>query len=136
MATPWVNVEAIGSYFASLSDPRPTRNRKPLLGDSVGIAACSLVCGCDGPTAIRRWATNRLDGPAEFPPLPEGIPSRGCIRRLLLALQPEAFGRVSGSGSPTPCRPLTTARPGWSPSTARPAGGPTTRRTASARRTS
>src|SRR5262245_4789729 len=28
MTTKWVNVEAIGSYFQSLSDPRHTRNRK------------------------------------------------------------------------------------------------------------
>jgi len=91
MATPWVNVESIGSYFESLSDPRHTRNRKHLLGDIVVIAVCGLVCGCDGPTAIHRWAANRLDWLAEFLSLPEGIPSRDCIRRLLLALQPEAF---------------------------------------------
>ena len=91
MATAWVNVEAIGSYFESLSDPRHTRNRKHLLGDIVVIAVCGLVCGCDGPTAIHRWAANRLDWLAQFLTLPEGIPSRDCIRRLLLALQPQAF---------------------------------------------
>ena len=32
MATKLVNVESIGSYFESLSDPRHTRNRKHLLG--------------------------------------------------------------------------------------------------------
>jgi hypothetical protein len=31
MATKWVNVESIGSYFESLSDPRHMRNRKHLL---------------------------------------------------------------------------------------------------------
>src|SRR5438876_410853 len=35
MTTKWVNVEAIGSYFESLSDPRHTRNRKHLLLDVV-----------------------------------------------------------------------------------------------------
>ena len=30
MATKWVNVESIGSYFESLSDPRHFRNRKHL----------------------------------------------------------------------------------------------------------
>jgi predicted transposase YbfD/YdcC len=93
MPTPWVNVEAIGSYFESLSDPRHTRNRKHLLGDIVVIAVCALVCGCDGPTAIHRWAVNRLDWLSQFLALPEGIPSRDCIRRLLMALQPEAFQR-------------------------------------------
>lgn len=35
MATHWVNVKSIGSFFASLSDPRHTRNRKHRLLDIV-----------------------------------------------------------------------------------------------------
>ena len=64
MATKLVNVESIGSYFESLSDPRHTRNRKHLLVDIVVIAVCGIVCGCDGPTAIHRWAVEspRLAG--------------------------------------------------------------------------
>src|SRR5947209_2854540 len=89
MATKWVNVEAIGSYFESLSDPRHTRNRKHLLVDIVVIA----VCGCDGPTAIHRWAANRRGWLGQSLALPNGIPSRDCIRRLLMALKPEAFQR-------------------------------------------
>jgi len=91
MPTKWVNVESIGSYFESLSDPRHTRNRKHLLVDIVVIAVCGMVCGCDGPTAIHRWAENRQDWLAQFLSLPNGIPSRDCIRRLLIALKPEAF---------------------------------------------
>src|SRR5947209_11927305 len=91
MAARWVNVEAIGSYFESLSDPRHTRNRKHLLVDIVVIAVCGMVCGCDGPTAIRRWAANRRGWLGQFLALPHGIPSRDCIRRLLMALKPEAF---------------------------------------------
>jgi predicted transposase YbfD/YdcC len=91
MATKWVNVESIGSYFQSLSDPRHTRNRKHLLVDIVVIAVCGMVAGCDGPTAIHRWATNRHDWLKQFLALPHGIPSRDCIRRLLMALKPDAF---------------------------------------------
>ncbi len=91
MAARWVNVEAIGSYFESLSDPRHTRNRKHLLVDIVVIAVCGMVCGCDGPTAIHRWAANRRGWLEQFLTLPNGIPSRDCIRRLLMALKPEAF---------------------------------------------
>ena len=93
MATNRVTVESIGSYFESLADPRHTRNRKHLLIDIVVIAVCGLVCGCDGPTAIRRWAVNRSDWLNGFLTLPNGIPSRDCIRNLLMALQPEAFQR-------------------------------------------
>src|SRR3954469_23559053 len=91
MTAKWVNVESIGSYFESLSDPRHTRNRKHLLIDVVVIAVCGMVCGCDGPTAIHRWAANRHDWLGQFLSLPNGGPSRDCIRRLLMALKPEAF---------------------------------------------
>lgn len=91
MATQWVNVESIGSYFESLSDPRHTRNRKHLLVDIIVISVCGILCGCDGPTAIHRWAANRVDWLQQFLSLPHGIPSRDCIRRLLIALKPESF---------------------------------------------
>src|SRR3954467_6999027 len=91
MAARRVNVEAIGSFFESLSDPRHPRNRKHLLVDIVVIAVCGMVCGCDGPTAIHRWASNRRSWLEQFLTLPNGIPSRDCIRRLLMALKPEAF---------------------------------------------
>ena len=93
MAARWVNVEAIGSYFQALSDPRHTRNRKHQLVDIVVIAVCGMVCGCDGPTAIHRWAAGRREWLQQFLELPNGIPSRDCIRRLIMALKPEAFQR-------------------------------------------
>jgi predicted transposase YbfD/YdcC len=91
MSDKWVNVETIGRYFESLSDPRHTRNRKHLLVDVIVISVCALVSGCDGPTAIHRFASNRQAWFAEFLDLPNGIPSRDCIRRLLMILRPDAF---------------------------------------------
>jgi hypothetical protein len=91
MATKRITVGSIGSYFESLPDPRHTQNRKHLFIDIVVIAVCGLVCGCDGPTAIRRWATNRAEWLNEFLALPNGIPSRDCIRNLLMGLRPDAF---------------------------------------------
>src|SRR5258707_15626536 len=93
MADKLVNVESIASYFQSLSDPRHTRNRKHLLVDVVVIAICAMVSGSDGPTAIHRWAVNRALWLKGFLALPNGIPSRDCIRRLLMALKPQAFQR-------------------------------------------
>lgn len=89
----FVDVGSIASYFESLSDPRHTRNRKHLLVDIAVLAVCAILCGCDGPTAMHRWAMARKDWLAEFLTLPNGIPSRDCIRRLLIALKPEAFQR-------------------------------------------
>ena len=88
-----VDVGSIGSYFESLSDPRHQRNRKHLLVDIAVIAVCGIICGCDGPTAIHRWAGHRASWLATLLALPNGIPSRDCIRRLLVALKPEAFQR-------------------------------------------
>jgi predicted transposase YbfD/YdcC len=88
-----VDVGCVASYFESLSDPRHTRNRKHLLVDITVLAVCAILCGCDGPTAMHRWAMERKDWLAEHLTLPNGIPSRDCIRRLLIALKPEAFQR-------------------------------------------
>jgi predicted transposase YbfD/YdcC len=86
-----VDVESIGSYFESLSDPRHLRNRKHLLVDIVVISMCGIVCGCAGPTAIHRWATHRKDWLEEHLELPHGLPSRDCVRRMLMVLKPAAF---------------------------------------------
>jgi predicted transposase YbfD/YdcC len=91
MATKWVDVEAIGPYFEPLSDPRHTRDRKHRPVDVVVIAVCGMVCGCDGPTAIHRWASGRREWLGRFLELPDGIPSRDCIRRLIMALKPAAL---------------------------------------------
>jgi predicted transposase YbfD/YdcC len=91
--TKLIDVGSIGSYFESLSDPRHTRNRKHLLVDIAVIAVCGILCGCDGPTAIHRWAKHRAAWLAQHLALPNGIPSRDCIRRLLVVLKPDAFQR-------------------------------------------
>lgn len=88
-----VDVGSIACYFESLTDPRHTRNRKHLLVDIAVIAVAAILCGCDGPTAIHRWAACRVDWFAPYLTLTNGIPSRDCIRRLLIALKPEAFQR-------------------------------------------
>jgi predicted transposase YbfD/YdcC len=88
-----VDLGSIGSYFESLSDPRHLRNRKHLLVDIAVIAVCGILCGCDGPTAIHRWAKHRASWLALHLALANGIPSRDCIRRLLRVLKPEAFQR-------------------------------------------
>ena len=89
--TKLVDVGSIASHFESLSDPRHPRNVKHRLSDILVIAVAAIVCGCDGPTAIHRWAGYRVDWLKEHLPLHNGIPSRDCIRRLLLMLKPEAF---------------------------------------------
>jgi predicted transposase YbfD/YdcC len=88
-----VDLGSLASYFESLDDPRHARNRNHLLVDIAVIAVRGIICGCDGPTAIHRWARHRESWLAQYLALPNGIPSRDCIRRTLIVLKPEAFQR-------------------------------------------
>jgi predicted transposase YbfD/YdcC len=60
------------------------------------IAVCGVIAGCEGPTAIHRWAKVKEDWLRDLLELPHGIPSRDCVRRVLSALKPEAFQRCFG----------------------------------------
>jgi predicted transposase YbfD/YdcC len=91
MASRMLEVDSLGRHFESLSDPRDTRNRRHLLVDMMVISVCAVTVGCDGPTAIARWARHKRDWLAGFLELPNGIPSRDCFRRVLSALKPAAF---------------------------------------------
>lgn len=84
-------------HFESLDDPRKDRNRKHLLVDVIVIAVCGVIVGCEGPTSIRLWSQEKEDWLREFLELPNGLPSRDCLRRVLSLLKPEAFGECFGS---------------------------------------
>ena len=86
-----VPLRSIVKHFESLPDPRHTRNRRHLLADVITIAVCGVMVGCSGPSAIERWAKAKKDWLKELLALPNGMPSRDCIRRVLCALKPEAF---------------------------------------------
>ena len=91
MADVTVSFDCVVKHFESLPDPRHTRNRRHLLVDIVVIAVCGVIVGCEGPTAIERWAKAKKDWLEQFLELPSGIPSRDCLRRVLSTLKPEAF---------------------------------------------
>ena len=91
MAGSVVSLDSVVKYFESLPDPRHTRNRRHLLVDVIVIAVCGVIVGCEGPTAIVRWAKSKKDWLGQLLELPNGIPSRDCLRRVLSALKPEAF---------------------------------------------
>ena len=91
MSTRQVSAASMLGYFESLPETRHERNRKHLLLDVVVIAICGVICGCDGPTAIARWGRSRVPWLQQFLKLPNGIPSRDCIRRVLMSLKPATF---------------------------------------------
>jgi hypothetical protein len=91
MACPTVSLDSVVKHFESLPDPRHTRNRHHLLVDVITLAVCGVIVGCEGPTAIVRWAKTKQEWLGQWLELPNGIPSRDCLRRVLSALKPEAF---------------------------------------------
>ena len=91
MAGSTVSLDSVVKHFESLPDPRHTRNRRHLLVDVIVIAVCGVIVGCEGPTAIERWAKAKKDWLGQLLELPNGIPSRDCLRRVLSALKPGAF---------------------------------------------
>jgi len=86
-----ISLAGIAKHFESLPDPREDRNRLHLLVDVIVIAVCGVIVGCKGPTSIQRWAKCKEEWLKTLLELPNGIPSRDCIRRILSALKPEAF---------------------------------------------
>lgn len=92
-----VSLRSIVKHFEVLPDPRHHRNRRHLLVDVITIAVCGVIVGCDGPTAIAIWAKAKQDWLKEVLELPNGIPSRDCIRRVLSTLKPEAFQQCFAS---------------------------------------
>jgi predicted transposase YbfD/YdcC len=63
------------------------------LVDVIVIAVCGVLAGCEGPTAIALWAKTKREFLATFLELPNGLPSRDCLRRVLSLLKPEACQR-------------------------------------------
>jgi predicted transposase YbfD/YdcC len=91
MSDATVSFGSIVRHFEALPDPRHSRNRRHRLVDIVVIAICGVIVGCEGPTAIERWAKTKKDWLEQLLELPNGIPSRDCLRRVLSTLKPAAF---------------------------------------------
>jgi predicted transposase YbfD/YdcC len=84
-------VRGLIGYFQQLEDPRSHVNRRHLLVDVIVIAVVGVVAGADGPTSIAVWATMQEPWLRQYLQLPNGIPSRDTIARVLQAVQPAAF---------------------------------------------
>jgi predicted transposase YbfD/YdcC len=84
-------LEELVTCFEDLEDPRSEVNRKHPLVSVVSISIMAVLAGADGPTSIHRWAMNLEEQLPQVLDLPNGIPSRDVIRRVLCALRPEVF---------------------------------------------
>ena len=83
---------SILEHFKDLEDPRIyTDNKRHRLLDIVVIAMLAVLSGADGWADIFAWADARKTWLATFLALPNGIPSRDCIRRVISRLDADQF---------------------------------------------
>jgi predicted transposase YbfD/YdcC len=86
-----VGLDEVVCHFAKLEDPRSEVNRKHPLGSVVAIALMAVLAGASGPTGIATWALMNEAFLIGRLPLPHGVPRKDVFRRVLAALQPDAF---------------------------------------------
>jgi predicted transposase YbfD/YdcC len=86
-----IGVNEIVRHFEHLEDPRSTINRQHPLSSVIVIALMAVLAGASGPTAIADWAALKGGFLLETLDLPNGIPRKDVFRRVLMALQPQAF---------------------------------------------
>lgn len=84
-------LDEVVAYFQELEDPRSEINRKHPLSSVVVIALVAVLAGASGPTMIAEWAALKEDVLTSVLSLPHGVPCKDCIRRVLMAIRPEAF---------------------------------------------
>lgn len=86
-----VELSEVVSHFESLEDSRSPINRHHPLVSVVTISLMAVLSGADGPTSIRQWAEAKIDFLLSALDLPKGVPSKDVFRRVMMALDPQAF---------------------------------------------
>ena len=86
-----VGLDEILRHFEELEDPRSTVNLLHPLVRVVVIAPMAVLAGANGPTAIAKGALCKQELLLKVLPLPNGIPRKEVLRRVLAALMPGAF---------------------------------------------
>jgi len=86
-----MDIEDVLQHFDQLEDPRSSINRQHPLTSVVVLAIMGILAGANGPTAIAKWAKIKQPFLENWLPLPHGVPSKDVFRRVLMALNPEAF---------------------------------------------
>jgi hypothetical protein len=79
------------SFLAAVPDPRSRRGRRHPLTAILGLVCCAIMCGAKSYAAIAQWGHDQditLMHQLGFPRKP---PKLGGIRKVLIALNPDAF---------------------------------------------
>jgi predicted transposase YbfD/YdcC len=77
-------------HFATLPDPRKRLPQHPLLSILFIVLAAQL-CGAEGWDAMAAFARAKQEWLVSFLEFPKGMPSADTLRRVMSALEPQAF---------------------------------------------
>lgn len=92
MASTRSRLDEIVEAFSTLEDPRSHINRRHPLPSVLVLAVLAVLAGAAGPTAIARWAECKAELLIGLVDLPYGIPGKDVFRRVLMMIEPDAFG--------------------------------------------
>lgn len=76
-------------HFESIDEPRTEYLIEHQLLDIIAITICAVICGADSWVEIEEYGYSKQEWLQKFLALPNGIPSRDTIRRLLAQLDPK-----------------------------------------------
>lgn len=91
MATTSTSLRNMAEQFDQLPDPRCHINRLHPLSSVIVIAILAILAGCNGPTAIARWARVKEKFLVRGLRLPHGVPRKDVFRLVLTLLSPKVF---------------------------------------------
>jgi predicted transposase YbfD/YdcC len=89
--TPHTSLLDMAQQFDRLADPRSPINRRHPLSSVIVIAILAILAGCNGPTAIARWARVKEEFLRRGLHLPGGVPCKDVFRLVLTLLSPKVF---------------------------------------------
>ena len=77
--------------FSAVDDPRIDRSKRHELVDILFVCVAATIAGCDGPTEISEFASQKLRWFRRFVRLENGVPSHDTIGRVLSLIKPDQF---------------------------------------------
>ena len=86
-----IDLAEVVAHFETLEDPRSSVNLRHPLPSVLVISLLAVLAGAEGPTSIRQWAEAKQELLLSMLFLPHGLPSRDVFRRVLMAIDPQAF---------------------------------------------
>lgn len=89
---PWL-MRMFHQHFATVPDPRVHARSDHKLLDIISISILAVISGADGWDEIACYGRGKEQWLRTFLELPSGIPSADTFRRVLSALDPDAFRR-------------------------------------------